>query len=160
MSAAPAGNVTPIRGAEAETPSAPRRRRRQAPLGPAPSWLSAPAKVLWRSVVPELDELYPELIGKLDVHAIGLMVEHLAIAQAAAEGMRAKGNVPDTVDVDKVHGGGSKKPPASQVMRDHGKAFLELARDYGLTLGARARLDLERLAPVVPDSDDDDDLFD
>lgn len=157
MSGRPA-EVTPIRP-ETPTEAPPRARRtRSAPLGPAPAWLSAPGKLLWRSLVPAIDEAFPELLGPLDKPSVALMVEHLAIAQAAAGEMRGPGNIPTTAVKDENHGG-TKKAPSSQVMRDHGRAFLDLARDYGLTLGARARIDLERLVPVVPDSDDDDDLF-
>lgn len=158
--------VSPIRPGENARPvaSPPSVRTTAPPAGnlkTPPAWLSAPAKLLWRSIVPSLDETYPELISSLDIPALGLMVENLAIAQAAAAAMRTKGNRPTALAVpDNAHGGMMKKAPASQVMRDHGKAFLELARDYGLTLRGRASINLERLVGVtVPDGDDDDDLF-
>jgi phage terminase small subunit len=52
------------------------------------------------------------------------------------------------------------KSPASQVLRDHSKAFLELARQYGLTPAARSSFDLERLGGLITDDDEADaDLF-
>lgn len=165
-SSPPAENVTPIRPGAASAasttspatgPTAPPAHNLKTP----PSWLSAPAKLAWRRLIPALDETYPELISTLDVPALGLMVEHLAIAQTAATEMRTKGNVPAATVVPDTAHGGTKKAPASQIMRDHGKAFLELAREYGLTLRGRASIDLEKImGAVVPDSGDDDDLFD
>ena len=124
-----------------------------------PDWLSAPAKSIWRRLVPRLAEAYPDTLSTIDVPALALMVEHYAIASYAARAMRAKGNVPMATDVDEAHRDRLRKAPASQVMRDHGRAFLELAREFGLTPRARAKLG-DVTPPVVPDDGDDDDLFD
>lgn len=136
-----------------EAPPAPIPKALRTP----PAWLSAPAKAEWRRTVPALDEAYPERLSALDLVALGLMFEHLAIAEAAATAMRGKGNKPDVLEVDEAHRDRIRKTPASQVMRDHSKAALEIARDYGLTLKAREALGLDG---TVPDDDPDDDLFD
>lgn len=163
-SAAPArrrrrGNVTEL--APPSKPKAGPKAAASKDLRTPPAWLSAPAKALWRQVVPKLDEAYPETLSALDLPALGLMLEHHAIAIAAAQAMRGKGNKPDVLEKDEAHRDRVRKTPASQVMRDHGKAYVELARDYGMTLRGRVGIDLEKLGGVLPDDGDDgDDLFD
>jgi P27 family predicted phage terminase small subunit len=126
-----------------------------AELGTPPSWLSKPAAVLWRDLVPRLDEAMPaDALTLLDVPALALMVEHFVIARRAAELM-----VEGPLEVDHAHGGQLRKSPASQVMRDHGAAFLALAREYGLTARSRSTLELGALGRMTPDDEDDGDLF-
>lgn len=152
--------VTPIRpGADREPKPRARRRRSArglpAELATAPAWLSAEAKVLWADVVPALeDALPPDSLSTLDAMALALMVEHFVIARLARETLGST-----VLEEDRVHGGQLRKSPASQLMRDHSKAFVELAREYGLTAKSRAALDVDRLGRAVPDQDDDDDLF-
>lgn len=149
-----AGNVTELRP---EAKSTARTSPLPKDLRTAPAWLSAPAKAEWKRLIPRLDEAFPEKLSALDVGALALLVEHLAIAQGAAQAMRGKGNKPDVLEVDEAHRDRIRKTPASQVMRDHAKAAMELAREYGLTLRAREALGLDG---TVPDDDPDDDLFD
>jgi P27 family predicted phage terminase small subunit len=128
-----------------------------ADLGSPPAWLSRQAKTLWRDLIPALEDAFPETVTVLDVHALALMLENLAITHAAAKSMRGRAGWIQAVDVDEAHRDRLRKAPASQVMRDHSRAFLELAREYGLTPKSRRLLDL---VPVVADDDDNDDLFD
>lgn len=160
-----AGNVTELKPGTSSGPK--KRASTRKPISARdlrtpPAWLSAPAKSLWKVLIPKLDEAYPETLSALDIPALALLVEHHAIASAAAGEMRQKGNKPAVLDDSSTTKGPQvRKSPASQVMRDHGKAFLELARDYGLTLRGRVGLDLEKLGGVLPDDGDDgDDLFD
>lgn len=124
-----------------------------------PAWLSKTAREAWAGLVEKLDEVYPEELSALDVPALALMVEHYATAAAAAKSMRDDADDIKAVDVDEAHRDRLRKAPASQVMRDHAKAFLELAREYGLTLKARAALGDLGAGANVPDDDEDDDLF-
>lgn len=128
-----------------------------ADLSSPPPWLSRQARVLWRDVVPKLEDAFPETLTVVDVATLSLMLEHLAICHAAAAAMRGRGGWIKTVESDEAHRDRLRKAPASQVMRDHAKAFLELAREYGMTPRSRRLLDL---VPTAPDTDDDDDLFD
>lgn len=110
---------------------------------------------MWADVVPALeDALPPDSLSTLDAMALALMVEHFVIARLARETLGST-----VLEEDRVHGGQLRKSPASQLMRDHSKAFVELAREYGLTAKSRAALDVDRLGRAVPDQDDDDDLF-
>lgn len=157
-----AGNVTEL--AVVKPPRA-RRPRRKSPipadLATPPPWLSVPAAGAWATLVPMLEDALPDgALSLLDVPALGLMLEHHAIAVAAAESMRTPAGDLETVTADEAHRDRLRKTPASQVMRDHGKAFVELAREYGLTVRSRSALDREALGGMVPDAGDDDDLFD
>lgn len=155
-----AGNVTELPVAK------PARRPRRKPaipadLGTPPPWLSKTAAEAWRGLIPKLEDALPDgALSLLDVPALGLMLEHFAIATSAAESMRTTEGDHVPIDVDEAHRDRLRKSPASQVMRDHGKAFVELAREYGLTARSRANLDAEALSGFVPDVGDDDDLFD
>lgn len=152
-------NVTELKPGAASAPKT-AKAEPAGDLETPPDWLSTEAKALWRAVVPILDDAYPETLSAIDVPALGLMLEHHAIARAAAESMRDEEGGLKVLEVDEAHRDRLRKSPASQVMRDHGKAFLELARDFGLTLRGRAGIDLEKLGgAVVPDHDPDDDLF-
>ena len=131
-------------------------------LRAAPRWLSRPAKDAWRQIVPLIAEAYPDEISVLDLPALALLCEHYAITMRAAEEMRARGNVPRITEPSEAKNGGPlvRKVPQSQVMRDHGKAFIELAREFGMTPRARAQMGRMAGPPVVPDTGEDDDLFD
>lgn len=151
------GNVTELK------PPAPRRSASTKPadLRTPPAWLSPAAAIIWAGLVPDLEAAFPDgALTTLDVPALGLMLEHHAIATAAAEALRDGDGTHQPVDVDSAHPERLRKAPASQIMRDHGKAFVELAREYGLTMRSRSLLDVEALGGYVPDDDDDeDDLF-
>lgn len=131
----------------------------KADLRRPPEWLSRQASALWKEIVPKLEDAFPDEITVLDVPALSLMLEHLAITHAAAKAMRGSGGWIEVLAAGKTNAGPTvRKAPASQVMRDHGKLFLDLAREFGGTPRARKLLDLG--PPIVPDDDEDDDLFD
>lgn len=155
MGSEAAENVVEIRKGSS-APPAPEIPR--ADLRKPPAWLSRQAATLWRELVPKLEDAFPEEITVLDTPALAIMLEHLAITHSAARSMRGQGGWIATVSVDEAHRDRLRKAPSSQVMRDHAKAFLELAREYGLTPRSRKLLDLG--PPIAPDEDEDDDLFD
>ncbi len=140
------------------SPPAPASNIPAAELGTPPAWLSRQARDLWRELVPKLEDAFPDAITVLDAPALALMLEHLAIVHSAAKGMRGRGGWIETTTVDEAHRDRLRKAPSSQVMRDHAKAFLELAREYGMTPKSRRLLDLVPIA--ADDVDEDDDLFD
>lgn len=150
--------VTELRPASASS-GAPAPSIEKADLRKPPEWLSRQAATLWREIVPKLEDAFPEEITVVDVPALALMLEHLAITHAGARAMRGEGGwIKVLREARGANGPTMTKAPASQVMRDHAKAFLELAREYGLTPRARKLLDLG--PPIAPDDDEDDDLFD
>ena len=114
-------------------------------------------------MVGKLEEVLPEgALNDLHAPALALMLEHYVIAAEAAKSMRSGKSGRSVVLVaDPAHGDRvGRRHPAALVMRDHGKAFLELAREFAMTPKAAALLDLDKLGGVVPDDDADDDLFD
>jgi len=133
-------------------PSAKSRGPRYTP----PGWLSAPAKAAFRRILLDLSRERPDVIERTDIPALALMAESYAVAQAAAKAMRAPGNVPAVLEVDAVHGGHNRKTPAWQVYNQAAGRYLTLAREFGLTLAARTRLELPGIgAPLEDDQDED-----
>lgn len=151
------GKVVALRPEVPAQPAAP-----AASLAKAPAWLSKDAAAIWPTIVGRLEEALPEgALNDLHTPALALMLEHYVIATEAAKSMRsgrggkAVALVPDPAHGDRV----GRRHPAALIMRDHGKAFLELAREFAMTPRTAALLDMDKLGGLVPD-DDDDDLFD
>ena len=155
--------MTPIRpgvGRPMARPAPVRAHRvpRGLPKSP-PGWLSAPAKLAWRRLVPLVGDSFVESVDVLDTDALAFLCEHYAIAVAAAKEMRGRGNVPLVSVPDGGHGANSvKKNPAVQAFRDATKTWLELAERYGMTPKGR-RLLASSVLPELDDDDDDADLF-
>lgn len=144
-----------LRDVTNESAPAPRARRRR--IDP-PAWLSKSGKAAFRRLLLDIERSTPEAIGAVDVPALALTAEVYAVAQAAAKAMRGPGNEPQVLDVDAAHGGGNRKTPAWQVLNQATTRYQGLAREYGLTLAARTRLELGTAAPL--DDEDDEDLED
>ena len=133
-------------------------RRAKGPLWDSPAWLSAPGKAAFRQLLLDIERATPEVLDRIDVPALALLAEHYAIAQAAAKAMRDTGNVPEVLELDKVHGDQHRKTPAWQVFAQATKTYTALAREYGLTLASRTRLELPSAG--LPVDDDEDDALD
>lgn len=105
---------------------------RLAPVKP-PAVESNPAlSVLWDEIVPQLDET--GLIAPSDGPAVELALRHFLVAREASEQIGTQ----ISVETDEDHGG-VKKNPAEAVFRLESAAFLEYAKQLGMTFVARAR---------------------
>lgn len=97
-----------------------------------PSDLPKRLHPLWDDIVGSLDDA--GMIARCDGPALALALRHY---DAAVRASNALGNSA-VVQEDKKNQR-SMKNPASQVFRDHSTAFLEFAKQLGLTFVARAR---------------------
>ena len=87
---------------------------------------------LWSHLVRELDDA--GLISAVDGPTLELALRHYAAAVAASDDLFEHGS---TMYDNKNER--EMKNPASQVFRDHSTAFLEFAKQLGLSFTARAR---------------------
>jgi len=136
------------------------------PLRPSvPSDLSPHARECWKMLAPELEKL--GLLSVLDGPSFRLACETYAIAVYALEEMRVRkadgtpdGRVkrPSLLDVDRAHGGMSKKSPAFSIYAQASREFRAWCVEFGLSPSARASLRPgARGAPEGPARDDDSD---
>lgn len=103
---------------------------RVAPNKPAAVARDRELSELWDEIVPQLDET--GLVAPSDAAAIELALRHFLMARKAAM------SVDKIVTEDKAHSG-VKKSPAEAVFRAESMAFLEYAKQLGMTFVARAR---------------------
>lgn len=87
---------------------------------------------LWDHLVGELD--HAGLISSVDGPTLELALRHYAAAVQASDYLRAEGVAMYDEKNERM-----MKNPASQVFRDHSTAFLEFAKQLGLSFTARAR---------------------
>lgn len=108
---------------------------RSRPVKPAdmPEELSA----IWDSTVEALDEA--GLITPVDGPTLELALRHYLAAVAASDDLLRSGS---TLHDDKNER--DMKNPASQVFRDHSTAFLEFAKQLGLSFVSRARVTMSK----------------
>lgn len=98
-----------------------------------PTGLPKAASTMWDQIVEDLDDA--GLISRCDGAALELAVLHYAAAIKAGHAfMRTPVTQQDRKN-DR-----SMKNPSSQVFRDHSTAFLEYAKQLGLTILSRARV--------------------
>jgi P27 family predicted phage terminase small subunit len=150
-------NASVVRLPVAAPPPAPDRRERadREPVKlKAPAWLSPSGRAAFRRVAVFLEDDAPDWLAEVDADALGLAVEHLAVAVAASRAMRGSGGHYAIIDVDAGHGGRRRKHPAHQVFREATAAYLAVIRELGLT--PRARRELEVGLGFAPAEDDDD----
>ena len=102
---------------------------------------------LWDSTVDALDEA--GLITAVDGPTLELALRHYLAAVAASDDLLESGS---TLHDDKNER--DMKNPASQVFRDHSTAYLEFAKQLGLSFVARARVTMAK-----GDSDEDGNPF-
>jgi len=87
---------------------------------------------LWDKLVSELDDA--GLIAVVDGPTLELALRHYAAAVQASDELLGGTSTMHDDKNDRV-----MKNPASQVFRDHSTAFLEFAKQLGLSFTARAR---------------------
>lgn len=100
-----------------------------------PKSLPASLHAMWNDIVDGLEQ--SGLLSKCDGPALELALRHYAAAIKASDALAAG----DVVVDDAAHDG-VKKNPAEPVFRTQSLAFLEYAKQLGLTLVARARTTL------------------
>jgi len=105
---------------------------RLAPDKPPAVEANAQLSKLWDEIVPQLDE--SGLVAPSDGPAVELALRHFLVAREASEQIGTQ----ISVETDEDHGG-VKKNPAEAVFRLESAAFLEYAKQLGMTFVARAR---------------------
>jgi P27 family predicted phage terminase small subunit len=98
-----------------------------------PDDLPGALDVLWDSTVDALDEA--GLLASVDGPTLELALRHYLAAREASNDLLVSGS---TLHDDKNER--DMKNPASQVFRDHSTAYLEFAKQLGLSFVARARV--------------------
>lgn len=119
------------------------RTRPSAPPKPA-GWSdedNATLSALWDEVTGQLDAV--GLLAQCDGLTLELALRHFLAARQASDALADS----DVIVKDTAHGGGPKKNPAGAEMRSQSLAFLEYAKQLGMSFVARAR---------IPAKDDDD----
>ncbi|WP_166649264.1 P27 family phage terminase small subunit [Naumannella halotolerans] len=106
-----------------------------APVKPEDVEIDPGLSELWDEVVPELDKA--GLVTSSDGPAIEMCLRHMIMAR------RAFRQVDDVMVDDPAHGG-QKKHPAEAVFRLESAAFLEYAKQLGMTFMSRARTPSQR----------------
>ena len=99
-----------------------------------PAYLSAEAQAVWQQLVPSLEE--SGLFTVLDYEALGMCLGAWSIARLALTDIftDARGiSVPTST-------GGTMKNPAISTFSTASMLFTNLAKEFGMTPGARARL--------------------
>jgi P27 family predicted phage terminase small subunit len=114
---------------------------RVAPMMPESVKANKQLAKLWDEIVPQLDEA--GLVAPSDGPAIELALRHFLVAREASDQIGTR----ISVETDEDHGG-VKKNPAEAVFRLESAAFLEYAKQLGMTFVARAR------TPAAKGSDD------
>lgn len=103
-----------------------------APVAPGrPESLTGRSAELWDQIAGELDRI--GLMARCDGPALELALRHFMVASAAADDVETEPRVWDDKNERWA------KNPSSQVFRDHSAAFLEFAKQLGMTFVARAR---------------------
>lgn len=108
-----------------------------------PDKLPAGGSKVWDEIIEALDEA--GMIASCDGPTLELAVRHYLAAVKASNALMRE----SVTKLDKKNGRVMKNP-ANQVFRDHSTAFLEFAKQLGLSFVARARV------PVRDEGDGDD----
>jgi P27 family predicted phage terminase small subunit len=102
-----------------------------------PADLPDEISTMWDMLVDSLDEA--GLLASVDGLAIELALRHYVAAVKASDDLLTGGST--TYDQKNER---DMKNPASQVFRDHSTAFLEFAKQLGLSFVARARVNTDK----------------
>jgi P27 family predicted phage terminase small subunit len=128
----------------AKSPPARKSKAAPAPAPPAPpSWLSAEALALWREHSPVWHEL--GALGRLDVHACGMLCSELATYNGHAANVARDGAL-----VHFPHYSGPN--PEARLRDDAAKRILLLLRQCGLTRASRAGTPMQETKTATPAS--------
>lgn len=102
-----------------------------------PKGLPLDVEELWDDVVGPLTAA--GLITKADGLTLEMALRHFVLARRTSNDLIEEGStVPDTVH------GGVKKAPGAQIFKDNSAAFLEYAKQLGLSFAARTRLTMPK----------------
>jgi P27 family predicted phage terminase small subunit len=117
------------------TPDSPAAARLAVVPDPPEKPLGLPLAVseLWDEIVPALAGA--GLVTAADGLTVELALRHFVIARTASNSL-----IEDGLTVKDAHHGGVKKNPAGQLFRDNSAAFLDYAKQLGLSFAARARI--------------------
>lgn len=123
-------HLRPVDGGQSDAP--PTLAEAAAPVAPQkPDDLPTAVSDAWDVIVPALDEA--GVLARCDGPALELALRHYVTAVAASDDVIAEPRLWDEKN------GRPMKNPSSQVFRDHSTAFLEYAKQLGLTFVSRAR---------------------
>ena len=141
-------NVRALRGL-GPSPTA----RPKAPPGipPAPTYLRREASAEWQRVVRGLDAM--GILATIDRAVLTAYVETWAVWKEARDDLAKRGHL---VEGDR----GKVKNPSWQIYREATTVLANLARELGLTPGARLRMELPTPAATGATDADDFDPFD
>lgn len=92
---------------------------------------------LWDEIVPVLSEA--GLLSEADGMTLEMALRHFSAARKASNGLLEEGIVVE----DRRHAGQKAKSPNAQVFKDNSAAFLEYAKQLGLSFAARSRINVE-----------------
>lgn len=128
--------VGPLKSvAQAQTGTAATRVSPLAPNKPKAVAEDEELSQLWDEIVPELDKA--GLLCTADVMSVEMTLRHFRAARAASDEL-AEGGVTMLNDEENTRYG-TKKNPAEVVFRLESAAFMEYAKQLGMTFMARAR---------------------
>ncbi len=122
------------------TKSVPTMHSKLSPNRPAkPETMPAELSDLWDTIVDTLDEA--GLLTAVDGMTLELALRHYLAAVSASDELLRSG-----VKLHDDKNERDMKNPASQVFRDHSTAFLEFAKQLGLSFVSRARVTMNKAA--------------
>ena len=93
-----------------------------------PTGLPIEVSELWDEIVPVLAEA--------DSMTVEMALRHFSLARRVSNELIEQGVVVE----DKRHGGQEAKSPKAQILKDNSSAFLEYAKQLGLSFAARSRM--------------------
>ncbi|MGY4859517.1 phage terminase small subunit P27 family [Cryobacterium sp. AP23] len=102
-----------------------------------PADLPEAVSAMWDTLAQQLDDA--GLIAAVDGATLELAIRHYLAAVKASDDLFENG--PTTYDAKNDR---EMKNPASQVFRDHSTAFLQFAKELGLSFVARARVSMSK----------------
>ncbi|WEV59684.1 phage terminase small subunit P27 family [Bifidobacterium sp. ESL0728] len=102
-----------------------------------PMGLPDEVSALWDEIVPVLSEA--GLLSEADGMTLEMALRHFSTARKASNELLEQGIVVE----DKRHAKQKIKSPNAQVFKDNSAAFLEYAKQLGLSFAARSRISVE-----------------
>ncbi|MFD1060849.1 P27 family phage terminase small subunit [Scardovia wiggsiae] len=99
-----------------------------------PTGLPIEVSELWDEIVPVLAEA--GLLSEADSMTVEMALRHFSLARRVSNELIEQGVVVE----DKRHGGQEAKSPKAQILKDNSSAFLEYAKQLGLSFAARSRM--------------------
>jgi P27 family predicted phage terminase small subunit len=106
-----------------------------------PAWLPKPAKHTFNALARQLDD---HALTKADTLALALMAQWVWVNGEAVKELLKDG----VLEEDQAHGDGTekRKSPAIMVARAATTVLMDIAKQFGMTPSARARLGIEPMS--------------